>query len=130
MVFNPHQADLKLDLCYNALAGSASSWVHFYGITRLPKGFGIESESQTEDDGILCLVFERATKGNLHDFLKQTTLKDDWGFIIEAGQGIGGGLDELHKRGIAHRYPKVWSMLIMLKRSSSWECINHGRRCQ
>jgi hypothetical protein len=98
---------MKLDLCYNALAGDASNWAQFYGITKLPKGFVEEAEFRAEDEGILCLVFERATKGNLSEFLKQTTLKDDWGFIIEAGKGIGGGLDQLHRLGIAHRYPAV-----------------------
>ena len=127
MAINPHLADLKLDLCYNALGGDTSSWAHFYGITKLPKGFWKEARSQPEDEGILCLVFERATKGNLSEFLKQTTLKDDWGFIIEAGQGIGGGLDQLHRRGIAHRYSTIWSILTNLKRSSSWECIDHRR---
>jgi len=99
---NIFSSNQQLDLCYSALAGSASSWVDFYGVTRLPKEF--EDSPSSEPGGVLCLVFQRATKGNLTDFLKQTTLKDDWGFVLEALKSIGGGLSDLHKRGIAHRF--------------------------
>jgi serine/threonine protein kinase len=49
------------------------------------------------------LVLERATKGNLMEFLEQYDEKDDWGFILETLKAVSGGLDALHKRGIAHR---------------------------
>ena len=85
-------------MSYSALAGTAAGWVDFFGITKLSKGL------TKGDDGVLCLVFERAKKGNLKEFLQEFAEKDDWGFILETLKGVGNGLNVLHKRGIAHRY--------------------------
>jgi len=37
------------------------------------------------------------------EFLEQYDKKDDWSFILETLKAVGGGLNQLHRRGIAHR---------------------------
>jgi len=91
----------KLDVTYSALAGTTGGCVDFYGITKLPKYE--TQESSNSDDAILCLVFNRASEGNLRDVLERHNKKNDWAFIIETLTTVGSGLDGLHKHGVAHR---------------------------
>ena len=83
------------------MAGSSGGCVPFYGITKVPQSGG--RDPSKNGDGYLCLVFRRASEGNLMEFLERNEKKDDWGFILETLKAVGGGLDQLHKHNIAHR---------------------------
>lgn len=93
-------ANWKLDLTYTALSGTPAGWIEFYGITKLPpSGHQFSGEGET-----LCLVLERATEGNLYEYITRSGYETNWDFIILALQGIGSGLERIHKREIAHWY--------------------------
>ena len=83
------------------MAGVATAGLcDFYGITLQKRG---DQDSEKQNDDTLCLVFARATKGSLTEFLEQYERKDDWGVILEILEGVANGLQSLHGRGIAHR---------------------------
>jgi serine/threonine protein kinase len=102
-------------LYYSAVAASAGGFIHFFGITKLPGALFEDPSTADSDNAILCLVLERATKGNLKEFLEQYSKKDDWAFILETLKAVGGGLHSLHKRGIAHRYHLHYRELILVE---------------
>jgi hypothetical protein len=86
--------------------------VAFYGITSLQvdetgtinlASNGLKSSELEED---LFLVFERASEGNLLDFVEQhlidATREESWSIVINAITSIATGLNELHRRQLTH----------------------------
>ena len=83
----------------------------FYGITALqvdetgrihlaPNGFKSSEEEK------LFLVFERASEGNLLDFVEQrfidATREESWSIVIAALTSIASGLVDLDRRHVTH----------------------------
>ena len=83
----------------------------FYGITSLQvdetgtinlTSNGLKSNEEEK----LFLVSERASEGNLLDFverhLKDVTREESWSIVIDAIRCIASGLVELHRRQLTH----------------------------
>lgn len=88
----------QMEIVYEVLSSSPGGCIKFYGITNLSvdQGFPIDT---------LCLVFERATRGTILDFLSQQATSLDWYEVINMFISIAWALDDgLHKQKVVHRY--------------------------
>ena len=83
----------------------------FYGITSLQVDetgtINLASNGfKSNEEEKLFLVFERASEGNLLDFveqhLKDVTREESWSIVINAVSCIASGLAELHRRQLTH----------------------------
>lgn len=83
----------------------------FYGITTLQVDetgtINLASNgSKSSEEGKLSLVFERASEGNLLDFVEKgfidITREESWSIVIGALTSIASGLDGLHQRQLTH----------------------------
>lgn len=83
-----------------ALSGAPAGWIEFYGLTKLRSS----RQNHSDEEDTFCLVLERATEGNLYEFIVRSGYEANWEFIILALEGIGNGLNRIHKREIAHWY--------------------------
>jgi hypothetical protein len=83
--------------------------VAFYGITSLQvneTGTINLASNGFKSSEELFLVFERASEGNLLDFVEQhlinATREESWSIVIDALTSIASGLVELHRRQLTH----------------------------
>jgi len=77
---------------YLGISGNALNCVKFYGVAVLREG-------HTQN---LFLVFERAIKGTIEEYLEEYANNIDWNDVLSLFSDIASGLDSLHHRGIAH----------------------------
>ena len=106
-----HPWDRKLDITFSALEGTITSSVAFHGITALhvdETGTIIlaSNEFKSSEEEKLFLVFERASEGNLLDFmeqhLKDVTREESWFIVIDTLISLAGNLNDLHQRQLTH----------------------------
>jgi len=84
--------------------------VAFYGITALQVDetgtIQLASNGFKSSEEELFLVFERASEGNLLDFVEQhfinATREESWSIVIDALRCIASGLVELDRRHLTH----------------------------
>jgi len=84
--------------------------VAFYGITALQVDetgtIQLASNGFKSSEEELFLVFERASEGNLLDFVEQhfinATREESWSIVIDALTSIASGLVELDRRHLTH----------------------------
>ena len=82
----------------------------FYGITALQVDetgtIQLASNGFKSSEEELFLVFERASEGNLLDFVEQhfinATREESWSIVIDALTSIASGLVELDRRHLTH----------------------------
>lgn len=77
---------------YLGISGDALHCVKFFGVTVLK-----EAETQS-----LFLVFERAGKGSIDDYLDEYADTLDWNNVLDLFSGVATALSSLHLRGMAH----------------------------
>lgn len=85
-------------MTFTALGGFHFGCVKFLGVTSFP----VNDDSEKQ----LFLVFERASEGNLLDFLERRlegiTGAESWAVILEVLCTIAHGLANIHNYGIIH----------------------------
>ena len=77
---------------YLGISGEAIHCVKFYGVAVLKEG----------DTRNLFLVFERASKGTIDDYIDKYADDLNWNDVLSLFSDIASGLTTLHHRGIAH----------------------------
>ena len=77
----------------------------FYGITSGTINLAT-NEFKSSEEGRLSLVFERASEGNLMDYVQErfidATREESWSIVVDAIRTIAVELDDLHRRQVAH----------------------------
>jgi len=84
--------------------------VDFYGITELQVDeigiIHLASNGFKSTEEKLFLVFERASEGNLLEFVEQhfinATREESWSIVIDALTCIASGLNDLDRRHLSH----------------------------
>jgi serine/threonine protein kinase len=86
-----------MELAYGTLSAKPVGCVKFFGITVL-------AIDQDESANRLCLVFERASRGTIIDYINEDAKSLSWFDVVLLFQDIALALArDLHKRGIVHR---------------------------
>ena len=99
---------LQLDTTFTAIGGCSIGCVKFLGITFLIKEFESVALSSHLSNGEkeLLLVFERASEGNLFDFMERKLdgafETESWTVVLDTLSSIARGLANLHDHGIIH----------------------------
>ena len=96
-------------MTFTALGGFHFGCVKFLGVTSFPindSGSIILSPHASDSEKQLFLVFERASEGNLLDFLERRldgiTGAESWTIVLEVLCTIARGLASIHDHGIIH----------------------------
>ena len=103
--------DNQLDATFTALVGSHTCCVTFLGLTIChvdEDGYFVDKSTSGKAERQLMLVFERASEGNLEEFMEKQlgSFEENqrWPMIIDFLTSIANGLYVIHKHGVAHRY--------------------------
>jgi serine/threonine protein kinase len=101
----------KVDMTFTAVAGFSINCVKLLGITSLPvneHGRVLLPSPSSDGEVELFLVIERASEGNLLDYLERrfevATEAESWNIVIDILSSIARGVGNLHDHRIIHGY--------------------------